>query len=110
MLLQRSESYRIEKKRKNHRESNVNTLQKTKLSLDTKGDGTILQQDFKINDAKPNGKLFVTTNKFLQLPSVRKERYKLHLRNILSFVAKILNPAIYLVFTLYYFYSYVFLS
>ena len=77
------------------------------LSIDTKGDGTILQ-DSKINDAKPNGKLFVTTNKFLQLPSVRKERYKLHLRNILSFVA--MNPAIYLVFTLYYFYSYVFLS
>lgn len=109
MLLQRSETYRIEKKRKNHIESNVNTLQKSMLSLDTKEDGTILQ-DFKINDAKPNGKLFVTTNKFLQLPSVRKERYKLHLRNILSFVAKILNPAIYLVFTLYYFYSYVFLS
>ena len=109
MLLQRSEKYRIDMKRENHRESNVNTLQKSMLSLDTKEDGTILQ-DFKNNDAKSNGKLFVTTNKFLQLPSVRKERYKLHLRNILSFVAKILNPAIYLVFTLYYFYSYVFLS
>ena len=107
MLLQRSEKYRINMKRENHREVHVN---KAKFSLDTKRDGTILQ-DSKMNDANPNGKLFVTTKNFLQLQSVKKDcDNKIHLRNILSFLAKILNPAIYLVFTLYYFYSYVFLS